>query len=160
MAQNVTIAGASYTDVPSIDVPKTGGGTAAFIDVTDTTAIASDVAQGKYFYTSTGVKTEGTSSGGGGEDKLVEIFPNGIVTTNRIGVNITDSTGTSTTGNIIGYEYSAGYEGMNIKLENLESGKDYKVHFSFQLTSGAYHPSGFFFGYRISNTEYTDSRYP
>lgn len=32
MAQNVTIAGASYTDVPAIDVPKTGGGTASFYD--------------------------------------------------------------------------------------------------------------------------------
>lgn len=36
------------------------------IDLTDTTANAADVAQGKYFYTSAGVRTEGTSSGGGG----------------------------------------------------------------------------------------------
>ena len=34
------------------------------IDITDTTAVASDVAQGKYFYTAQGVKTEGTGSGG------------------------------------------------------------------------------------------------
>ena len=122
MAQNVTIAGASYTDVPSIVVPKTGGGTAAFddttissnaasasdiangklayvngtliegtatggtaaisvvdttdshggtirtitaLDISDTTAVASDVASGKYFYTAAGVKTAGTGSGGG-----------------------------------------------------------------------------------------------
>lgn len=32
MAQNITIAGASFTDVPAIDVPKTGGGTARYID--------------------------------------------------------------------------------------------------------------------------------
>ena len=63
---NVTLWGASYSDVPSISVPKTGGGTASFTDVTDTTATASDVATGKYFYTAAGVKTEGTSSGGGG----------------------------------------------------------------------------------------------
>ena len=35
------------------------------IDLTDTTAVASDVAQGKYFYTAGGVKTAGTASGGG-----------------------------------------------------------------------------------------------
>ena len=66
MAQNITLLGNSYPDVPSVTLPKTGGGTASFTDVTDTTASASDVAQGKYFYTSGGVKTEGTASGGGG----------------------------------------------------------------------------------------------
>lgn len=32
MAQNVTVAGASYSDVPSVVLPKTGGGTATFYD--------------------------------------------------------------------------------------------------------------------------------
>lgn len=36
------------------------------IDISDTTAEASDVAQGKYFYTAAGVKTAGMASGGGG----------------------------------------------------------------------------------------------
>lgn len=66
MAQNITLWGASYSAVPSVTLPKTGGGTASFTDVTDTTAAASDVASGKYFYTSAGVLTQGTSSGGGG----------------------------------------------------------------------------------------------
>ena len=65
MAQNVTVAGAQYSDVPSVVLPKTGGGTASFTDVTDTTATASDVASGTYFYTAAGVRTAGTSSGGG-----------------------------------------------------------------------------------------------
>ena len=34
------------------------------MDVTDTTAVASDVATGKYFYTAAGVRTAGTASGG------------------------------------------------------------------------------------------------
>jgi hypothetical protein len=65
MAQNITLMGASYSAVPSVTLPKTGGGTASFTDVTDTTAAASDVASGKYFYTAAGVRTAGTSSGGG-----------------------------------------------------------------------------------------------
>ena len=65
MAQNITLLGANYSAVPAVRLPKTGGGTADFTDVTDTTATASDVASGKYFYTSSGVRTQGTSSGGG-----------------------------------------------------------------------------------------------
>lgn len=74
MAQNITLLGASYSDVPAVTLPKTGGGTATFTDVTDTTAAASDVASGKYFYTSAGVRTQGTSSGGGGSSKNVQAY--------------------------------------------------------------------------------------
>lgn len=66
MAQNITLMGASYSAVPAVVLPKTGGGTASFTDVTDTTAAAGDVASGKYFYTASGIRTQGTSSGGGG----------------------------------------------------------------------------------------------
>lgn len=66
MAQNITLLGASYPDVPAVDLPKTGGGTARFTDVTDTTASAADVAQGKYFYAADGTRTQGTGTGGGG----------------------------------------------------------------------------------------------
>ena len=45
---NVTLLGASYTDVPAVTLPKTGGGTARFTDVSDSTAVASDVNSGKY----------------------------------------------------------------------------------------------------------------
>ena len=66
MAQNITLLGASYTDVPAVTLPKTGGGTARFDDVSVTTATASDVASGKVFLASDGTITTGTSSGGGG----------------------------------------------------------------------------------------------
>ena len=61
MAQNVTIMGASYSGVPAVTLPKTGGGTARFDDTSVTTAVASDVASGKIFISSNGVITTGTA---------------------------------------------------------------------------------------------------
>ena len=99
MAQNITLWGASYSDVPSVNLPKTGGGTASFTDVTDTTASASDVATGKYFYTSAGVRTQGTNSGGGGDSKNAQVVQGTTRTTSStltaIGAELTVSkTGT------------------------------------------------------------------
>lgn len=72
MAQNITLLGANYSAVPAVNLPKTGGGTATFTDVSDTTAAAADVASGKYFYTANGTRTQGTASGGGGSTKNVQ----------------------------------------------------------------------------------------
>jgi len=66
MAQSISLWGATYQNVPAVDLPKSPSGTARFTDVTDTTAAAADVASGKYFYTAAGVRTQGTASGGGG----------------------------------------------------------------------------------------------
>ena len=52
MAQNVTIAGAAYSSVPAISLPKTGGGTATFVDTSDATAGAGDMLSGKTAYIS------------------------------------------------------------------------------------------------------------
>ena len=64
--RNISLMGATYSNVPGVTLPVSGGGTATFYEVSDTTAAAADVASGKYFYTSAGVRTQGTGSGGGG----------------------------------------------------------------------------------------------
>lgn len=94
MAQNVTLWGASYSDVPALEVPKTGSGTASFFDVSDTTATASDVTSGKYFYTANGVRTEGTSSGGGGGTVVVTetTDTSGGIVKEITAIDITDTT--------------------------------------------------------------------
>lgn len=73
MKVDVKIAGASYNEVPSVLLPLTAGGKARFCEVSDTTAKASDVAQGKTFYDADGNYMEGTNTGGG--DIAVEVAP-------------------------------------------------------------------------------------
>lgn len=78
MAQNISLLGASYSAVPAVMLPRTGGGTARFDDCTVVTAAASDVASGKVFVASDGTITTGTNSGGGGASNFVH----GTFTTN------------------------------------------------------------------------------
>lgn len=50
MAQNVVINGVTYSDVPEVDIPKSGGGSAQFYDTSDADAAQGDVLSGKTFY--------------------------------------------------------------------------------------------------------------
>ena len=81
MAQNVTIAGASYLGVPRIEMPKTGGGTAVFVDTSDANAAAGDITKGKTAYVG-GTKITGTleaSSVSVQDTKALTITSNGTV---------------------------------------------------------------------------------
>ena len=50
MAQNITLLGATYSAVPAVTLPKTGGGTARFDDTSDATASAGDIVSGSTAY--------------------------------------------------------------------------------------------------------------
>lgn len=54
MAQNVVINGVTYSSVPEVDIPKSGGGTAKFYDTASANITAGDVLTGKTGYGSTG----------------------------------------------------------------------------------------------------------
>ena len=113
MAQNITLLGASYSAVPAVNLPKTGGGTATFTDVTDTTAAAGDVASGKYFYTAAGVRTQGTSSGGGGSDRLV------LLQTTAIGALQTSSTSAADTGKTVSLASTTNWDDYDLLIVDI-----------------------------------------
>lgn len=94
MAQNITLLGASYTDVPAVVLPKTGGGNARFDDTTISAnaATAGDIANGKKAYVNGSLIT-GTASGGGGLGALIQ--------TTSLGSLSTSSTSASNTGKTI-----------------------------------------------------------
>lgn len=54
MAQNVIINGVTYQNVPEVDIPKSGGGTAKFYDTASANAAATDILTGKTAYGASG----------------------------------------------------------------------------------------------------------
>lgn len=93
--RNIALMNAVYNDVPAVQLPVSGGGTATFTEITDTTAVAADVATGKYFYTAAGVRTQGTNSGGGGSSNFT------LLGTLSLGTISTSSTSATDTGKSI-----------------------------------------------------------
>lgn len=57
MAQNVLINGVTYPEVPEVDIPKQGGGTAKFFDNSGADAVAANVLASKKFGSASGLDT-------------------------------------------------------------------------------------------------------
>lgn len=144
MAQNIVLQGATYSAVPSVNLPKQGGGTASFVDVTDTTAAAADVASGKYFYTSAGVRTAGTNSGGGGgglsigtKDATLSSSSSSIQFTglsgNPISFVVTSSTGQTTGGTKV---VSVAYDGTSLHGMDITTQAEADTGFTKSYSNG------------------------
>ena len=54
MAQNVVINSVTYSNVPEVDIPKSGGGTAKFFDTSGADFAAGDLLTGKSAYGASG----------------------------------------------------------------------------------------------------------
>ena len=64
MAQNVIINGVTYQNVPEVDIPKSGGGTAKFYDTASADLSASDLLAGKIGYGASGAVTGSMAENG------------------------------------------------------------------------------------------------
>lgn len=65
MAQNVIINSVTYQNVPEVDIPKSGGGTAKFFDTADATIAAADMLTGEVAYGPSGAVTGSMPNNGG-----------------------------------------------------------------------------------------------
>lgn len=96
MAQNVVINGVTYQDVPEVDIPKSGGGTAKFFDTAGATAAAGDILSGKTAFGASGSVTgnmanNGATSGTIGTKAGTFTVPAGYTTGGTISLtNVTD----------------------------------------------------------------------
>ena len=124
MAQNVTIAGASYSDVPSIEVPKTDGGSAVFVDTSDADAAAGDIASGKKAYVN-GALVTGTASGGGANLQTKTVTGNGTYTPDE------------------GYD---GFSQVDVSIPGLDAITDDKLVFGTELENGGAQYTGTYVG--------------
>jgi len=64
MAQNVVINGVTYSNVPEVDIPKSGGGTAKFYDTASADAAQGDILTGKKAYGASGEITGNMANNG------------------------------------------------------------------------------------------------
>ena len=96
MAQNVIINGVTYSNVPEVDIPKSGGGTAKFYDTASANAAAADILTGKTAYGASGsvsgsMANNGSTSGTIGTKAGTVTIPAGYTTGGTVSLtNVTD----------------------------------------------------------------------
>ena len=78
--RDIILLGAEYEDVPAVNLPAVGGGTAKFTDASVVTATPSDVASGKVFVDANGDEQTGTASGGSAVIEALNVTANGTYT--------------------------------------------------------------------------------
>ena len=97
MAQNVIINGVTYSSVPEVDIPKSGGGTAKFYDTSGASSVsASDVLSGVTVYGASGeisgsMANNGDTSGTIGAKAGTVTIPAGYTSGGTVSLtNVTD----------------------------------------------------------------------
>lgn len=113
MAQNVIINGVTYQNVPEVDIPKSGGGTAKFYDTASADITSADVLTGKTGYGSSGsvsgsMADNGDTSGTIGTKAGTVSIPAGYTTGGTVSLtNVNDCT----SGNILSGKSILGVSG-------------------------------------------------
>lgn len=96
MAQNVIINSVVYPNVPEVDIPKSGGGTAKFFDTASANVSSADLLTGKTAYGSSGeisgsMANNGSTSGTIGTKAGTVTIPSGFTTGGTVSLtNVTD----------------------------------------------------------------------
>ena len=95
MAKNVIINSVTYQNVPEVDIPQSGGGTAKFFDTSDADITSADVLTGKTAYGSSGAvpgsMVNNGSTGGSISTKAGTVtIPAGYTTGGTVGISSTE----------------------------------------------------------------------
>ena len=96
MAQNVIINGVTYSNVPEVNIPKSGGGTAKFYDTAGGDLSAADLLTGKTAYGASGavsgsMPNNGATGGTIGTKAGTVNIPTGYTTGGTVSLtNVTD----------------------------------------------------------------------
>lgn len=95
MAQNVIINSVTYQNVPEVDIPKSGGGTAKFYDTSDADISSGDVLTGKTGYGSSGsvsgsMANNGSTSGTISTKAGTVSIPAGYTSGGTVGISSTE----------------------------------------------------------------------
>ena len=95
MAQNVIINGVTYSAVPEVDIPLSGGGTAKFFDTSSADGAAADILTGKTVYGSSGeiqgsMANNGSTSGTISTKAGTVTIPAGYTTGGTVSISSTE----------------------------------------------------------------------
>jgi len=95
MAQNVTINGVTYQNVPEVDIPKSGGGTAKFYDTSAADISSGDVLTGKTAFGASGSVPGSMANNGGTSGTISTVagtvtVPAGYTTGGTVSIDSTE----------------------------------------------------------------------
>ena len=128
MAQNVVINGVTYSNVPEVDIPKSGGGTAKFFDTSSADFAAENLLTGKTAFGSSGsvsgsMANNGSTSGTIGTKAGTVTIPAGYTTGGTVSLtNVADCVA----GNILTGKSILGVNG-NLQMPSISQDSTTKI---------------------------------